>query len=401
MLKKILKTLGFLVAAIAAVSIVNPFLAYRLERYDPVDFGKFYEYSGVIGVHSSSSEGSNGYEKIGKICDSQNLYFAIVVDTSSVGLMTKTLGERYGMTLMIPGVEIAGPRSGERYVVIGDSIPVLPTKQITIDAAVSGAARKGSLVILGGTAQSVAKLPGHAQTDIDATAMDLYNFNENWKSLFSITQINKFIGAYLDYSIDPRTLNYIIRYPEKNIREFDMLNGERRIVGLGAIGTRSVITLGRDKQGQFPTYESVFRLIQTVIVTTTPYNALYHHDLEITLDALKNGHAYVAFSGLEPARGFFFTAASGDRHAMMGDSLRLDGTATIHITLPDSNDVETRLIKDGKVIRSYSDSGTATLTVNTTGQYRIEVFQKRLMLPFFMKRLYPWILSNPIYIYKD
>lgn len=401
MFKRILKTIGFLVAAIAVVSVVNPFLAYRVKRYDPVDFGKYYEYSGVIGVHAPSHGGNESYEEIGRICDSLNLHFAVFVDTNSVALMKGTLEQRYGMTLMIPGVEIAERRTDERFLVIGDSIPILPGREITLDSALSDAVEKGGLVILGRTSQSTERDLIHDRRKKIFTGLELCNFNENWKSLFTIMQINKLFGAYLDYSIDPRTLNYIVRYPGDNIHEFDVLNRERKIFGVGAIGAHSVITLGKKRQGEFPTFESVFGLVHTVIVTTTPYNALYHHDREVTLDALRNGHAYVAFSGLEPARGFFFTAASANNRAIMGDSLKLDGTATIHITLPDSNDVEARLIRNGKVIGTYKDTGTATLTVNTTGQYRVEVFQKRLMLPFFMKRSYPWILSNPIYIYDN
>ena len=37
-------------------------------------------------------------------------------------------------------------------------------------------------------------------------------------------------------------------------------------------------------------------------------------------------------------------------------------------------------------------------TVNKPGVYRVQVFQDRIMLPFFRRRSFPWILSNPIYI---
>ncbi|OYV86028.1 MAG: hypothetical protein B7Z63_04635, partial [Ignavibacteriae bacterium 37-53-5] len=131
------------------------------------------------------------------------------------------------------------------------------------------------------------------------------------------------------------------------------------------------------------------------------YNALYHHDRELTLDAIKRGNSYVAFPGLEPARGFLFTATSGNAEATMGDSLRLEGSATIRVSLPDSDYVETQIVRNGETIGTYENKGSTTLTVNTAGIYRVQVFQERIMLPFFIKRSYPWILSNPIYVYKD
>ncbi len=143
----------------------------------------------------------------------------------------------------------------------------------------------------------------------------------------------------------------------------------------------------------------MFKLVHTVIVTTTPYNALYRHDRELTLDALKRGSSYVAFSGFEPARGFLFTATSGSVEATMGDSLCLKGSATIRVSLPDSDYVETQILRNGTAIGTYENKGRTTLTVNAAGVYRVQVFQERIMLPFFIKRSYPWILSNPIYVY--
>ena len=135
-------------------------------------------------------------------------------------------------------------------------------------------------------------------------------------------------------------------------------------------------------------------------MTKTPYSAQYSHDRDLTIKALKSGHMYIAFSGLEPARGFYFTATSGDTTGMMGDSLRLYARAQLRISLPDSNDVETRVLKDGKVIRKYENTASVSLDVKSPGIYRVEVFQKRTMLPLFLERSYPWIISNPIYIYK-
>lgn len=400
MYRRILKAIGFLLGVVAFSSVVNPFLAYRINRYDPVDFGDYYEYSGVIGIHTTYSDGTRSYDEVEKMCDRENLHFAITTDVNTVKPMQGSLGRRFGMTLMIPAVEIYADKGEDRYLVIGDSIPVLPGKGVSIDSALSCARRKGSLIILDRSREGSPEVGSDTAHKTFVDGIELYNFNENWKSLFSITQINKFIGGYLTYPVNGHSLTYLVRFPEKRMDEFDRLNRERRTIGIGVAGVGSNDLLRWTKDYYFASYESVLRTVHTIIVTKTLYSGKYWHDREATLEAVRKGHLYVSFPTLEPARGFFFTASSGSSSAIMGDSLQLDGEARLSIILPDSNEVETRVLRDGRVVKTYENTGTASFSVSSPGQYRVEVFQKRIMLPVFMSRAYPWILSNPIYIYR-
>ncbi len=400
MLNKLLKWGGAIVAAIAVLSILNPFLVYHVSRYESVEFGKYYEYSGVINIHTTYSDGSATYEEIGRSCDSLGIHFAIVTDLNTVKPMLDNLDRRWGMTLIIPAVEISGHNGEDRYLIIGDSLPLLPKDGISVDSVLTDASRKGSIVILSRASDSSMHGFVSANTKRNFRGIEIYNFDRSWKDMLSIFQINKIFGAFLSFSADPRSLNYILRYPAKRINEFDSLNETGRIVGIGGLGARSKINMGGNKYWLFPSYESMFNLVHTIIVTRTPYNALYRHDRELTLAAIRKGNLFVAFSGLEPARGFLFTARSGSTEAVMGDSLRLQGKVAIQILLPDSDDVETQILRDGRILGSYENAGRVDITVDMPGTYRVQVFQKRSMLPLFIKRLYPWILSNPIYVYK-
>ncbi len=400
MYRRILKFIGFIAAVIAVSSVVNPFLAYRMSRYDPVDFGKYYEYSGVIGVHTSYSDGTRSYDEVEKMCDSEDLHFAITTDVNTVKPLERSLSRRFGMTLMIPAVEISADKGGDRFLVIGDSIPILPGDNVSVDSALSYAHRKGSLIVLDRSRNLRRANENFGRLAGLVNGMELYNFNEDWKNLFSLTQINKVIGGYLTYPVNGHSLTYLIRYPEKRIDEYNRLNESHRMVGIGAAGAGSNDILGWRRDYYFASYESVLRTVHTVIVTTELYSGKYWHDRQITLDAIRKGHVYISFPALEPARGFFFTASSGNSRAMMGDSLKLDSIARLRISLPDSNDVMTRVLRNGTIIKSYDDAGSVSFSVSTPGQYMVEVFQKRLTLPLFLSRAYPWILSNPIYIYK-
>lgn len=400
MLKRILKTIGVIVAGIIVLSIANDLLTYRLDREAGVNFGKYHEYSGVIHIHTQYSDGSGTYPQIGEMCDSLGIHFAIISDHNTVQPMMDSLSRRFGMALIIPAVEISTDGEHGHFLVIGDSIPLVPRNGVTSDSVFHDALRKGSIVILAHVFHPRSTLDWDNWNIGSFTGIELYNFDEGWRSTLNFFQINKLIGAYCAYGFEPDALNYLLEYPAKEMKKFDDLNVTRKVVGIGSLDAHSNVRLGKNVSWHLPSYQSLFNLVHTVIVTKQQFNGLYQHDRELVLTAIRNGNTFVAFSGLEQARGFLFTARSETTEAVMGDSLRMDRSATLHADMPDSEDVETQIVWNGKVIGTYQNVGSLEITVTNPGEYRMQVFQKRIMLPLFTKRLFPWILSNPIHIYR-
>ncbi len=397
MLKRILKWIAFVVAAIIVVSMANALLTYRLKRRPAVQYGEYSEYCGVIGIQTQYSNGVATYRQIGKTCDSLGLDFAIITDINTVQPMKADLSDRFGMTLMIPAVEFSFDSSFGHFLVIGDSIPLIPGKGISIDSVRHDALRKGDMVILTRLAQPPLDLsPGKT----GFSGFEVYSFARGWRSNLDFLRINKFIGAYCIYGFRPQVLNYLLAYPTEEMRQFDELNMSGKVTGIGCLNANENLKLGKNTRWPFPSYTSQLELLHDIIITKVPFTGWYRHDRGVLLNALRRGNCYVAFSGLEPARGFLFTAESGKSSVVMGDSIRLSGDVRLNIALPDSSSVETQLVRDGKVIRTYENVGSIMLTVSTPGVYRVQVFQQRVMLTFFTKRLFPWILSNPIYVYK-
>ena len=232
------------------------------------------------------------------------------------------------------------------------------------------------------------------------TGIELYNFDEGWRNTLSFCQINKLIGAFIANGFDHEALNYVLRYPEKEMERFDSLNTKRKVVGIGSLDAHANIKLWENTSLHFPSYQSLFQLVQTVVVTREAFDGGYLHDRKLLLNAIRDGNCYVAFSGLEEARGFLFTATEGTTEAIMGDSLKMEGTTHLHISMPDSDDVETQIVHNGNTIATYENIGSVDLSVSQPGEYRVQAFQKRTMLPFFLRRSFPWIISNPIYLFR-
>jgi len=400
-LKKILTVLGVFVLAIIICSIANDLLTYRIDREAGVNFGKYHEYSGAMHIHTTYSDGSGSYSQIERICDSLGLDFAIITDHNTVLPMEDHLASRFGMTLIVPAVEISTDGEHGHFLVIGDSIPMIPRNGITSDEVFHDAISKKDMVVLAHVFHPRSTLDWDNWSIGNFTGIELYNFDEGWRSTLNFFRINKLIGAYISYGFEPEALNYLLSYPEKEMQKFDELNINRKVIGVGSLDAHANVNFGKSVAWHFPSYQSLFELVHTVIVTRQPFDGSYHHDRELLIKAIRDGNMFVGFSGLEQARGFLFTASSDTNEVMMGDSLRVEKSARLHIEMPDSNGVETQIVWNGEIIATYNNASSIDLPVIHPGEYRIQAFQKRVMLPLFMKRSFPWILSNPIYIYRQ
>ncbi|MGC8594724.1 MAG: PHP domain-containing protein [Candidatus Kryptoniota bacterium] len=399
MANKIAAWFGIIIGAILLVSIGNDLLTYHIEREAGVNFGEYHEYSGVIHVHTTYSDGSGTYQEIGEICDSLGLHFAIITDHNTVQPMKDSLARRFGMTLIIPAVEISTDGEHGHFLVIGDSIPLVPRNGISSDSVFNDAVRKGDMTILAHIYHPRKTLKWDNWNIGKFTGIELYNFDEAWRSNLNFFKINKLIAAVIVYIFQGQALNYILEYPAAEMKKFDQLNLSRKVVGIGSLDAHANVKIGRAVY-HFPRYVSLFNLLHTIIVTRTPFNGLYQHDRELTLKAIKNGNCFVAFTGIENARGFLFTAFSDTSRAIMGDSLKLTTAATLSVSIPDSDNVIAYIFKDGAIVKRVDNRGSIQLHTESPGAYRVVVFQTRIMLPFFVKRKFPWIISNPIYLYK-
>ncbi len=428
------------VACVMALSAVNAVLCGEKGREAGTSFGGYHQYSGVIHVHTTYSDGSGGYDDIARAASSLDLHFVIPSDHNTVRPHREE-GVRYiGRTLVMPSVEISTDGSHGHFLVIGDSVPLLPRGGVSSDSVFSGAVLAGDMTVLAHICHSRRRLDwdrwdicgGVRSVDADTvfhaamlgnaafraaaskfvatddwddwnigpfTGIELFNLDANWRACLAPERINRLFGALLVSPFRDDAMNYVLTPPVDELRKFDEVNMKRKVMGIGSVDAHSRLELIKDRILRFPSYVAMFRTVQTVIVTREPFTGNSAHDADLVFDALRNGRAFVGFGGVEETRGFMFTAQSGGADAIMGESLPLERPAELRIDIPDSNGVVCQLLRNGEVIDEWVGRAGVRRTVREPGVYRVQVFQERRLLPFFLKRRLPWILSNPIYLY--
>jgi hypothetical protein len=178
---------------------------------------------------------------------------------------------------------------------------------------------------------------------------------------------------------------------QKTMRKWDEYTSQgKHIVGIAGSDAHELsVHLGPLHTKLYP-YEFHFRSITNHLVTPTPLSGNLMQDREMILNALRNGHLFIANDMIHPAKGFEFIALGKGIRAGMGDEIALLGGVTFQIRAP----IKTRcqLFLNGKNIKTWRNHDLITYTTNQAGVYRLEC-----SLPYLGKER-TWIISNPIYL---
>lgn len=180
---------------------------------------------------------------------------------------------------------------------------------------------------------------------------------------------------------------------ERTLSLWDDLISTRNkpVIAIGGVDAHKIIKkIGPFSINIYP-YLHHFKSVTTHILTRKPFSGSFPEDKHTVLEALKQGHCFVAYDLPRSTDGFRFSVHNDDGHFTMGDQVRVKGGLTFQIRLPQKN--LCRLLKDGKMLKEWTDRDVCTHITTESGVYRVEAF-----IPY-KGRLRGWIFSNPIYVW--
>ncbi len=215
------------------------------------------------------------------------------------------------------------------------------------------------------------------------TGIELWNQLSEFKSVthnYFSAAVNAFFPKRMSLGLLERTLA---------LWDDLIATQKRPIIAIGGVDAHMLLK----KFGPFTIrlypYLHHFRSVTTHILTSQPLSGQFPDDRNLILEALRQGHCFVAYDLPAPTDGFRFSVHNDDGHFQMGDQVQIKGGLTFQIRLPRKN--VCRFVKDGKVIREWSDREVCTHITTEPGVYRVEAY-----IPYKGK-LRGWIFSNPIY----
>lgn len=168
-----------------------------------------------------------------------------------------------------------------------------------------------------------------------------------------------------------------------------LVKQKKPVVAIGGVDAHRLIKQFGPLRIKLYPYLHHFKSVTTHILTPQPLSGHFEEDRVTVLNALRQGHCFVAYDLPASSDGFRFSVHNDDGHFSMGDQVRIEGGLTFQLRLPEKNPC--RLLKDGKLLNEWMDREVCTVITRDPGVYRVEVY-----IPYKGK-LRGWIFSNPIY----
>lgn len=217
-------------------------------------------------------------------------------------------------------------------------------------------------------------------SDLACDALDgieLWSFaNDTGERIASLREAARFLatpGRVLDHP------------PPENLREWDRLCRERRVVALGGLDAHQYgKRIGPVVPLRTMAYRRSFRHIRTHVLADEALTGDVERDRELVYAPLHAGRCYIAVDSVAPARGFHFEASDLPMGAEAPAGRR---TLTVRAPLP----ARLRLLRDGEEVGTASGT-SLELDVEEPGVYRAEAYRHA------HGRERTWVLSNPIYL---
>jgi hypothetical protein len=233
--------------------------------------------------------------------------------------------------------------------------------------------------------------PAFGEPDISWEKWEVENFTgiELWNAMSEFKSLMKdWLRAFF-YASFPKL---VARrpFPAAVERWDQLLESGKQVVAIGGSDAHAFrLNVGPIRKTIFP-YKFHFLAVNTHLISEQPLNGDLNHDRKLILDALANGHAFIGYDLPAKTRGFRFTAQGKEGNASMGDEIALDQGITLQIVLPQRADC--RLLRNGKVIKSWAKREICSYITSETGVYRVEVYRH------YLGKKRAWIFSNPIYV---
>jgi len=178
-------------------------------------------------------------------------------------------------------------------------------------------------------------------------------------------------------------------FPDAVKKWDELLAKGQKVVAIGGSDAHGLpVRLGPLHRTIFP-FEEHFRAVNTHLLLTEPLSGDIADDKRLVLEALGRGRAYIGYDLPASTRGFRFTAQGKDRTAWMGEEISAKNSLTLQIRLPAP--AECRLIKDGKLLKTWQKRDTIAHIATEPGIYRVECYIE------YLGKKRGWIFSNPIY----
>tara|TARA_B110001454_G_scaffold219198_1_gene251601 strand:- start:179607 stop:180809 length:1203 start_codon:yes stop_codon:yes gene_type:complete len=373
------------------LKIVNPTLKKIAES-------SYYDYKGVLNVHSDLSIGSSPINQIIKSAKNAKLDFMILTDLNEFS--EKNLVEGYfDETLIMSGSKISYLDS--RFMVVPFQKQTLGRNlgeaQVKLADLLSQETSNDFLIILAHPFKSGFSWSGPLPQGLDG--IELINLKSLSQRAFDLSKLSPLWSLFV-YPFNA-TLSFVRLFnePSEELTLLDSSHEYGKYYGFsGAEASARAIPIANFLI-KFPSYQKTFEMFSNHVLLKSELTGNVKSDKTKILSALKAGNFYLAFDMLGDPKGFSCVLEDRSKSFLIGSKVKLTKNMKMKIRLPQTPNYffETVVYRNGSRFKTVNES-EAEIEINQPGVYRVQVrVSPYFPLPDATKWI-TWIYTNPFYV---
>ncbi len=360
----------------------------------------FYDYNGVINVHTDLSLGSSQPLEVITAAKAAKLDFLILTDLNTFNSPNQLEGY-HGNTLVFVGNKISYLDSRLIYYslkkeTLGSNLGESQVKMADLLSQKEGA-NKDSLVILAHPYKVGFTWSGEFPLGMDG--FELLNIKGLSNRAWEISKIST-LWSLLIYPFNNRlALLRLFSEPSEELALLDKLSQERSMIGFaGAEASARAIPLA-NYLIKFPSYQRSFELFTNHLLLKSELTGNTTTDREKIFSALKDGQFYLSFDEIGDPKGFNAFIEDNGRVYPMGSKIKFSKNLVLKVRIPVEplEFFEVVTYRNGIRYETFNSS-EPDINIKEPGSYRVQVrVSPTLPLPD-AKKWITWIYTNPFIV---
>lgn len=357
----------------------------------------FYDYRGVINVHSHLSLGSSSPAEVIEEAKKADLDFLIITDVNQFDHVESLNG--YSGNLMVLN-------EGE-YSFLDSRLLYLSDNHLTGmgDSALfftdllsqKDPENREGVLIMAHPYKDGPTWTGPFPPGLDGIEI------VNPKAISSRAWQRSRLDVLWSFVIYPFNSRYaflrLFREPDDELNLWDQVNRERPLLGFGGADASARAIPLTDYLIKFPSYRTSFEIVNNHVLLDSELTGRFQSDKQKVLSALKAGQFYVSLDLLGNPKGFSAVIQDRDRVHPMGSRLRWRPGLELHVKLPREPVYYYEIVafQNGERLQT-SNTTELNVKLREPGVYRVIVrVSASLPIPDG-KRWITWIYTNPFFV---
>ena len=352
----------------------------------------FYDYTGVINVHSKKSNGGSSIQNIIKAANDVGLDFIIFNEEMPVG-RKEPPSINYGKLSVFYGFKLPYKNTS---ILFTDRLNEKTfTSNSEIQIFLSNYFENGGeeLVILAHPNRPSYEWKDDIPQEI--SGMEILNLKEVSNLAWRERKLS-FLRALLFYPFNPN-LFFLNIYSDTatSANLWDKWNQKSPTNGYVGSDVNSKLRFGKTHIN-FPWYKTIFSMAKNHVVLKEELTSIKKD--KVILEALNSGSFYFSLDLFGDPSGFsFYAVHKSTEVSLMGSEVNLFDVDKLKVDLPVTKiKLKTVLIKDSKIIKKAF--GNFEFKPTKPGVYRVELHAAPRFPLFREQKWIPWVFSNPIRI---